>query len=190
VTENTRVKVKVCLVGECAVGKTSLIRRYVLDQFDDKYIATMGAKISKKEMLVPSPNNGGPVQVDMTIWDIMGEKSFRELVRDAFFYGTKGVIAVCDITAPESLSELDFWVDDIFDLVGEIPVIYSANKSDLRDEYDRVVDEFELRQATKAFNAPFYFTSAKTGENVEETFAILGDMIVKRVMNRDSQPSA
>ncbi len=181
-SEVTRVKVKVCLVGECAVGKTSLIRRYVLDQFDDKYIATMGAKISKKQLNLPEPNNGGRVQMDMTIWDIMGEKSFRELVREAFFYGTKGIIAVCDITARESLSELDFWVDDIFDLVGEIPVIYAANKFDLVEAASEALESFELEQASKAFNAPFYFTSAKTGENVEQTFLTLGEMVVKKVL--------
>ncbi len=69
------LKAKICLIGEAAVGKTSLIRRYVEDAFDDKYISTLGAKVSKKELVLDSPS--GPLNVDMTIWDIMGEKGFR-----------------------------------------------------------------------------------------------------------------
>ncbi|MGI0148439.1 MAG: GTP-binding protein, partial [Thermoplasmata archaeon] len=63
------MKVKVCLVGEHAVGKTSLIKRYVLNEYDDRYIVTLGAKVSKKELAL-SPKGGDPIQMDMTIWDI------------------------------------------------------------------------------------------------------------------------
>jgi len=72
-----RMKMKVCLVGEAAVGKTSLIRRFVLDDFDDKYIQTLGTKVSKKELTVAIPDGSGNMKVDMTIWDIMGQKGFR-----------------------------------------------------------------------------------------------------------------
>ena len=83
-SEPRRMKVKICLVGEHAVGKTSLIKRYVLNEYDDRYIVTLGAKVSKKEMLL-TPKSGEPVQMDMTIWDIMGSKGFRELLREAYF---------------------------------------------------------------------------------------------------------
>src|SRR3989449_3200053 len=87
--ETRRMKTKVCLVGEAAVGKTSLVRRYVLDQFEDKYITTLGAKVSKKEMEFDVPDRDLHVQMDITIWDIMGEKGFRELLKDAYFYGAR-----------------------------------------------------------------------------------------------------
>jgi len=61
------LKAKVCLVGENAVGKTSLVRRYVLDQFADQYITTLGAKVMKKEVRVEDPKQGGPIVVDLTI---------------------------------------------------------------------------------------------------------------------------
>ncbi len=80
------MKVKVCLIGEAAVGKTSLIRRFVLDNFDDKYIQTLGTKVSKKELASPSPDGSGDLKIDMTIWDIMGQKGFRELLKEAYFY--------------------------------------------------------------------------------------------------------
>src|SRR5207249_4778480 len=83
------------LVGEAAVGKTSLIRRFVLENFDDKYIQTLGTKVSKKELTSSSPDGSGELKIDMTIWDIMGQKGFRELLKEAYFYGARGILAVC-----------------------------------------------------------------------------------------------
>src|SRR5437660_10384449 len=96
VTGLKHVKAKVCLVGDVAVGKTSLIRRFVQDEFDDRYIATLGAKVTKKTIKVDWKD--GPTRRDMMRGDIMGEKGFRALLRDAYFEGSHGVIAVCDLT--------------------------------------------------------------------------------------------
>jgi small GTP-binding protein len=179
VSELEKVKAKICLVGEAAVGKTSLIRRYVLNDFDDKYITTLGAKVSKKQMEFQVPNNGMHVGMDMTIWDIMGEKGFRDLVKEAFFVGTRGILAVCDITRHDTLKELDDWIQSVFKVVGNIPVIYAVNKVDLKDEVLLMYGDPELEQATRAFEAQFLYTSAKTGENVEKAFKMLGERIVE-----------
>src|SRR5437773_9385308 len=77
------MKAKVCLVGEAAVGKTSLIRRYVLDQYDDRYETTLGAKVTKKELRIPIKEKHLEVQLDLTIWDVMGDDTFRELLTKA-----------------------------------------------------------------------------------------------------------
>src|SRR5436309_13728901 len=95
--EPRRMKVKVCLVGEHAVGKTSLIKRYVLNEHDDRYIVTLGAKGSKKELAL-TPKGSDAVQLDMTIWDIMGSKGFRDLLREAYSRGAQGTLAVADVT--------------------------------------------------------------------------------------------
>src|SRR5256886_8679432 len=73
------LKAKVCLVGDVAVGKTSLIKRFVQDEFDDRYIATVGTKVTKKTVDVRW--RGAPASLDMMVWDIMGEKGFRALLR-------------------------------------------------------------------------------------------------------------
>lgn len=173
------LKAKICLVGEAAVGKTSLIRRYVLDQFEDKYITTLGAKVSKKELEFDVPESNMTVRTVMVIWDIMGEKTFRDLTKEAFFHGTKGVLAVCDLTRYNTLRELDDWIESVFGVVGEIPVIYAVNKVDLKDEVMVMYGESELDQSTRAFNAEYLYTSAKTGENVELVFEKLGERILK-----------
>jgi small GTP-binding protein len=174
------MKTKVCLVGEAAVGKTSVIRRYVLDEFEDRYITTLGAKVSKKELSFEFPDRDVTVQMDMTIWDIMGEKGFRDLLKEAFFHGARGVLAVCDITRYSTLKELDDWIQSVFNVVGEIPVVYAVNKVDLKDEVMILYGDKEIGEASRAFEAPFFYTSAKTGENVELLFQRLGTMVLKR----------
>ena len=178
--EVQRIKTKVCLVGEAAVGKTSLIRRFVQDEFDDRYITTLGAKVSKKEMAFDVTDRDVKIQMDMTIWDIMGEKGFRDLLKEAFFHGAKGVLAVCDLTRYSTLKELDDWVQSVFNVVGEIPVVYAVNKIDLKDEVMILYGDKEIEQAARAFEAPFFYASAKTGDNVEFVFRRLGTMTLQR----------
>jgi len=179
-TTTRQVKSKVCLVGEGAVGKTSLVRRYVLDEFDDKYITTLGAKVSKKVLEFDFPEKDMHVDMDMTIWDIMGEKGFRDLLRDAYFQGAKGVLAVCDITRISTVKELDDWIRSVFEVVREVPVVYAVNKNDLRDEVMILFTESDLKQWTRAFDAQYVYTSAKTGENVEKAFRMLGSSILAK----------
>ncbi len=174
--EPRRMKVKICLVGEHAVGKTSLIKRYVLNEYDDRYIVTLGAKVSKKELSL-APKGSDSVQMDMTIWDIMGSKGFRELLREAYFHGAQGILAVADLTRYDTLEDLGSWVESVFRTVGEIPVTFAINKSDLKEQ--AAFGEAQVKQATEAFEASYFFSSAKTGDNVEQVFRTLGETIAK-----------
>ncbi|MDX1534240.1 MAG: hypothetical protein R3291_01300, partial [Thermoplasmata archaeon] len=116
------------------------------------------------------------------IWDIMGEKQVRDLLREAFFLGTQGIIAVCDLIRASTLRALDEWVESVFQVTGPVPVIYAINKSDLRDEAVMLVGEREVDEYASAFDSPYYFTSAKTGENVEPVFYTLGERILEKVL--------
>jgi small GTP-binding protein len=172
------MKVKVCLVGKESVGKTSLVRRYVLDQFDDRYIVTLGAKVSKKVLNLEAPDGSGNVEVDITIWDIMGSKAFRELLREAYFHGAQGILAVADLTREDSFKEVETWVDNVFSTVGPIPVVLALNKVDLQEQ--RVVKDEDIRAGAEKLQAPFFCTSAKTGENVEAAFKALAERVMER----------
>jgi small GTP-binding protein len=180
-----QMKTKVCLVGEAAVGKTSLIRRFVQDIFDDKYITTLGAKVSKKELQVDFPERDLIIQMDMVIWDIMGEKGVRDLLKEAFFNGAKGILAVCDITRYSTLRELDDWIQSVYNVVGDVSVVYAVNKVDLKDEVMVLFGDREIEMASQAFDAPYFYTSAKTGENVQMVFQRLAEDIVRRNLSTD-----
>ena len=176
---------KICLVGEAAVGKTSLIRRFVLDDFDDKYIQTLGTKVSKKEIKSQHPDMKLELKIDMTIWDIMGQKGFRELLKEAYFYGAKGIVAVCDVTRRHTLDDLDDWIEGVYSVTGKIPIVFIANKIDLKEQTE--FNEPEVKQATKAYDSPYYFSSARTGENVEIAFQTLADKVAsERLTKRES----
>jgi small GTP-binding protein len=164
-------KLKICLIGDAGVGKTSLIRRFVLDVFDDKYIATIGTKVTKKEIEVKNPKSGDPERVMLLIWDIMGQPSFREVLREAYFYGVQGSMAVCDVTSKESMGELRYWIKAMTSTTGKVPIIFLGNKCDLREETRVAYQDLEVFASKNEAQA--MLTSAKTGYNVEQAFTSL-----------------
>lgn len=177
--EKNRAKVKVCLAGEPMVGKTSLIRRYVLDEYDDRYIATLGAKVTKKEIDATGSKEGAAVT--MILWDIWGNKNVRDLLKDAYYHGAHGIIAVCDVTRPETLVELDAWAEAIRSVAGDIPVCLLANKIDLAQ--DRLLKEADVKAFAAARAWSFYLTSAKTGQHVEDAFGAMVHTILRESLS-------
>src|SRR3989440_7168349 len=180
-TKTKRLKSKVCLVGEKAVGKTSLIRRYVIDMFDEQYLTTIGTRVTKKELRLPMLGHDLVVDLDMTISDIMGEKGFRELLKDAYFYGTNGVLAVADLSRRRTLDDLDDWIDSVEQVVGKVPILIVVNKVDLTS--NARFQERDVAQFAKAYGAEFFLTSAKTGDQVETAFARLGALVVEHQLH-------
>src|SRR5207249_2287461 len=158
------LKAKVCLVGDVAVGKTSLIKRFVQDQFDDRYIARLEERRAGNSLDVVW--KGAPATLDMMVWDIMGEKGFRALLRDAYFEGSHGVIAVCDLTRKDTFYDLNNWVQMIRKQVGNVPIVFLGNKMDLLER--RVVSEEELARMGTIHSAAHFLASAKTGHGVNE----------------------
>lgn len=168
------LRTKVCLVGEEGVGKTSLVRRFVLNAFDDHYIHTIGTKVSKKTVDVLRPD-GNPVSVEMLVWDIMGNHNIRALLRDAYFGGVHGALAVADLTRRDTLEEVVGWTEEIERVAGDTPLVLAMNKADLTA--DAQVRAEDVASVARRLDAEYRFTSAKTGENVEAAFGRLGDLI-------------
>jgi len=177
-----RMKLKVCMVGDSGVGKTSLVRRYVLDFFDDRYIVTLGTKITKKQILLRESPLGTPVDVTLTLWDIMGQESFRELLKESYFYGANGLIAVVDATDAATVVSIRRWLDLAQGVAGRVPVHIVANKVDLVDKL--TLSPEELENTARELNATFTQTSAKTGEQVDDSFLAIANSIVQAKFNR------
>lgn len=174
--QTKHVKSKIVLVGEVGVGKTSLIERFVLDTFEDRYVATVGTKVTKKTVGVTW--RGVPANLDMLIWDIMGERGFRVLLRDAYFEGAQGVLAVCDITRKDTLFDLNNWINLVKKQEGNLPMVFLGNKSDLGGQ--AVVREEDIARFGRVHSSPWFMTSAKTGENVEVAFRKVAEAIAAR----------
>ncbi len=169
-SDDDLMKVKICFIGDAGVGKTSLIKRFVLDVFDDRYIATIGTKVTKK--IVEVNDQGVNIKVMMLVWDIMGQKGFRELLREAYFFGAHGAIAVCDLTNKETLEELRYWIKALTDVAGDVPIVFAGNKADMENE--RVIKDADLQELAAKYKSKAFLTSAKTGQNVDEVFKALG----------------
>ena len=161
------LKAKIGLVGDQKVGKTSLIRRYVLDQFSDKHIRTIGAKVSKKQVYLDF-HEGKAVRVDMTVWDIIGERHLAELHMKEYYVGVQGILVVIDITRRKTLAGVEDWLSSVLDITGEVPIHLLVNKCDLEDRFD--MEGGEVADLSTKIRSPFMFTSARTGKNVEAAF--------------------
>ena len=170
------VKMKICLVGEEGVGKTSLIRRYVTSQFDEKYLRTVGTMVSKKIVNV-GPIDGSLYTLHLLVWDIMGRRDFMSLYKEAYFARARGILAVCDMTRPETLETLNDWMDGINSSVGQAPTIVLANKKDMTDHVR--LEESDILALCELHAAPFLQTSARTGENVETAFSKIAEMALR-----------
>lgn len=168
-------KLKLVLLGDGEVGKTSLIRRYVYDEYSDSYIMTIGAKTSKKILNLTNPSTGEPVRLIMMISDIMGQTDVGG-IHDAYIFGAKGAIIVCDLTRLDTLYSLDPWVARVRKVVGEIPMVFVANKYDLI--FDAEFDFKKVLEVSDKYQCPAVVSSAKTGENVEELFNALGETLL------------
>src|SRR3989475_9232261 len=128
-----------------------------------------------KDARFPLPQYDLLVVIDMTIWDIMGEKGFRELLKDAYFYGANGILAVADMTRRRTLDDLDDWIDGVEEVVGKVPITLAVNKMDLTSSAQ--FGERDVAQIAKAYDSEFVLTSAKNGDNVEEAFRRLAALV-------------
>jgi small GTP-binding protein len=178
-TEEVNITMKICFLGDSSVGKTSLIRKYVYDSFDDSYLMTMGTKVSKKTITVDIPELDKKFNVTFMIWDIIGDIHFRGLLHHSYLHGAAGALLVCDVTRPDTMESLSVWAESL-EIEGEedIPIIFMANKSDLTDQ--KKLSEGDIKKLADVYNSLFMLTSAKTGQNVEETFKVLGKKMVEK----------
>ncbi len=184
-----QLTVKLCVAGDFQVGKTSLVRRFVSDTFDEAYLMTLGAKVSSRRFAVTDPDApGASVQVGASIWDIMGNPGFRELLKDAYFFNTKGVLLVCDATRKETLGNLSAWHREVASIAGEIPIVVLLNKTDLTDE--TVIRPEDVEAFCAAYRWRWLPTSAKTGENVPEAFSLLAQEYLGSLRAAKDPPGA
>jgi small GTP-binding protein len=166
---------KICLLGDAAVGKTSLIQRYVMDKFDDKYVVTLGTKVTMKDVVIEKPGEEGAVNLTLMIWDILGQREFKRL-QASFYKGSNGTIVVADLTRRETLDNIHDWILALFNTAGKVPALLLINKSDLSEQ--AAFTEDDIKKIAEKYNTSYLFTSAKTGENVEKAFLNMSNMLL------------
>ncbi len=167
VSEDRIYQKKICLLGEFAVGKTSLIRRFVEKRFDEKYLTTVGVMVSRKKVSLPAST------VHLLIWDLAGGRDFSQ---SGYLTGLAGALLVCDLTRVETLAAYQRYATQVRNVNPNAHIILLANKSDLTST--RSLPDEQLFPVAQEVGAPLLMTSAKTGDQVEQAFMMLAERLV------------
>ncbi|MEM3341077.1 MAG: Rab family GTPase [Thermoplasmata archaeon] len=160
---------KICMVGDPAVGKTSLINQFVYKMFSDRYMATIGANITKKPITLKL-GSGHTFRIKLMIWDIAGQKTY-DWIKPTYYKNAEGALVVCDLTRDITIENTTNWIKNLTDVAGPIPFLIIGNKLDIatagkKEMVSKTADKYKVKH---------FFTSAATGENVEEAFLKLGE---------------
>jgi small GTP-binding protein len=164
---------KIILIGGGAVGKSSLVKRFVDDTFDQSYRVTIGVDFLTKDVEIEGK------EVKLTIWDIGGQERFK-FMRSRFYDGAHGALVVFDLSRADTYNEIKKWLSEYRAHAGEnVPFILIGNKVDLIEDVGVVVERNEAKLFAENEGSIYIDTSAKTGENVEEAFSRLTRLMVK-----------
>jgi small GTP-binding protein len=165
---------KICLLGDFAVGKTSLVSRYVNNVFSDRYLTTVGVKVDTRVVELSARS------IKLVIWDLAGSASLSTPAK-AYIQGAHGFLAVCDGTRRATLNSALGLLTLAREQVGVRPAVLLVNKQDLSDSWEVDQDSLDLARE-KCTNV--LASSAKTGANVERAFRLLAELTAS-----DSSPT-
>lgn len=168
----TLITSKVCLVGDFAVGKTSVVERYVNNQFSERYLTTVGVKIDTKEIELPQHG----LTEKLVLWDVAGADRFGP-IEFAYLRGAAGYVFVADGTRSLTLDSALALRDQIMNASNARPSVLLLNKCDLVSAWE--IDDARVEALHDHFDSVFR-TSAKTGDDVETALTRLAEVIVER----------
>lgn len=164
------IRYKIIIAGDPEVGKTSIVKKYNTNEFEKKYISTVGFQISTKEVNFNQINSNKPEKIQLLIWDIAGQPQFH-LIREKFYEGASGAIFVFDVTNRPAFFQIKNWIEECFKHVsGNIPCILVGNKVDLKE---RAIIKPQALNLSEKYGFKYIETSAKTGKNIKNLFNLL-----------------
>ncbi|MFW9821695.1 MAG: Rab family GTPase [Candidatus Thorarchaeota archaeon] len=165
--ETKKFTLKIIVIGEPAVGKTSLVKKYVSGRFTTDYRSSIGTNIYTKKIVLENLT-----KATLQLWDIAGQERWISM-RRSYYSGAKGVIVVGDLTRINTFNQIEkFWVPDLNHYCSAVPLILIANKNDLSFEIEK---EYVESIGERIKSSSVIFTSAKSGDNVELAFKLIAE---------------
>jgi small GTP-binding protein len=177
---------KIVLIGDGFVGKTTLRDRYLGKKFESDYLPTLGSDFASKNILIKT--NVGWKELTLQIWDLAGQPSFKQ-IRSMYYKHAIGALLMFDVTIEESLYNLEKWLEELSKnaFTPKVAICILGNKVDIRSDesistdtakkviFEDIAPKFKYLDD----NIVYLETSAKTGENVDKAFHIIGEKVLK-----------
>jgi Ras-related protein Rab-7A len=178
----SKICFKIIIIGDLNVGKTSMINRYVYNTFSERYKATIGVDLFKKDLKYKNNN------VSLQLWDTAGVERFQA-VTPSFYRGSDACVLVFDLTNNKSFENLEQWIDEFLIYSNPhdpdtFPFIILGNKSDLLDPNDvnnTIINRSRIERFCKMKNIKYFSVSAKNNENIFTAF----NYLINILMNTD-----
>jgi small GTP-binding protein len=171
--------VKIVLLGDGGVGKTSLVYRFIENRFSRDFKSTLGVNLLKKKIKLDDNT-----EISSQIWDLGGQEAYKKL-RKLYLEGAQGALIVFDVLSQKSFDNLEDWTQSFIQIRGKnMPMLLIANKIDMNEH--RVVSKATAETYAKKYNMKLIETSAATGENVEKAFHELVRKIISNIRASES----
>ena len=164
---------KLILIGSSGVGKTSILQRYIQKIFNDDYTCTIGVDFFMKSMKIDDK------LIKLQLWDTAGTEKFKSITT-GYYRGANAAFIVFDLTSRKSFESVSEWIENYYKFSNpdyERHVILIGNKSDLKNE--RIITEDEIDDFVKLNKIKYFETSAKNGENIDESFLFIAEQLMK-----------
>ena len=174
----SEINIKILLIGDSSVGKTSILLRYVDDEFSEGYVSTIGIEYKIKTITI---NNK---KVIMRIWDTSGQERYRSITQN-FYRNANGILFIFDIANKESFDSIKNWLIDSEDSDIKISKILVGNKIDLEDE--RIINKETAENFANKKEIKYFETSAKEGKNIDLIFRELAELIMSNKLEKPSE---
>ena len=166
--QEAQIVLKLLLLGDSSVGKTSILLKYISNKFDESSISTVGVDYMDKII------DYNKFKITLQIWDTSGEEKFRSITKN-FYRNADGLLVVFDLTKKESYDHIRIWINEAKENNDKLKTILIGNKLDLKDE--RIVAIDVAKQFAEKNNLKYIETSAKDGTNINESFQAIIDLL-------------
>ena len=167
-------KFKIVLIGNISVGKSSIIKRFVNNEFDEEYVCTIGTELSKKSLLV-SQNK----MLELFIWDTCGQEKYRSITRQ-YYAKAHTILLVFDLTSEKAFDDLQSWYEEALEYINDAKCMFFllGNKSDLKKEIK--INEEDIRAFMKKNQKikQYFEVSALNGHNIDLSFDKIGNHLL------------